>query len=141
MVKLICFLIIGTGLLTSIVLWIFIIVKIFKTHKESGDSIKDCISYIDSYFYMTIIGLNLALILSIFAIRVDGTEYQRTTVCNVEINNDNTLYKYKVTKYDEIEYRNKKLNGEWKENSQRVEKTRPKVIYTDDISDFDVKNK
>ena len=52
--------------------------------------------------------------------------------------NDNTLYKYKVTKYDEIEYRIKRLNGEWKENSQRIEKTRPEVIYTDDISDFDV---
>lgn len=32
----------------------------------------------------------------------------------------------------------KRLNGEWKENSQRIEKTRPEVIYTDDISDFDV---
>ncbi len=132
---------IGTTLLSLIIFWIIIIVEIIKDHKESGDSIKDCISNITGFFYMTIFALNLVLILSIYAFIAIGTEYQRTTVCNVEINNDNTLYKYKVTKYDEIEYRNKKLNGEWKENSQRFEKTRPKVIYTDDVSDYDVKNK
>lgn len=122
-------------------LWISLIVKIHKVHKENGDSIKKCISYINSECYIVIILLSSLFIISLFAIRAAGAEYRKTTICNVEINNDNTLYKYKVTKYDEIEYRIKRLNGEWKENSQRIEKTRPEIIYTNDISDFDSKNK
>lgn len=138
MEKMVAFCMVGISFIFLMYLWICIIVKIYKTHKEDGDSIKECISYINIGFFMLIILLSFLFIISIYAIRTAGTEYRKTAVCNVEINNDNTLYKYKVTKYDEIEYRIKRLNGEWKENSQRIEKTRPEVIYTDDISDFDV---
>lgn len=117
-------------------LWISLIVKIHKAHKENGDSIKECISYINSECFIVIILLSLLFIISLFGIRAAGTEYLKTAVCNVEINNDNTLYKYKVTKYDEIEYRIKRLNGEWKEGSQTIKKTKPEIIYIDDISEY-----
>lgn len=109
MEKMVAFCMVGISFIFLMYLWICIIVKIYKTHKEDGDSIKECISYINIGFFMLIILLSFLFIISIYAIRTA-----------------------------EIEYRIKRLNGEWKENSQRIEKTRPEVIYTDDISDFDV---
>lgn len=133
--KLLGFLTAGAAFILLLYSMISLIVMIYEDHKEKGASIKDCILNNTNFeYFMVNIVIIFVFILSMYI--TSETEYQRTTVFNIQINNDNTLYKYKVIKYDEIEYRIKRLNGEWKENSQRFEKTRPKVIYTDDVSDF-----
>lgn len=116
---------------------VFLIIKdIIEIHNKYESSVMESIREVGIFnLLMCVVGF-FALIFMFYAITFTEKEFQRTTICNVEVNSDNTLYKYKVTKYDEIEYRDKQLNGEWKEGNQTIKKTEPEIIYTDDISEY-----
>lgn len=55
----------------------------------------------------------------------------------IEENMDNDFYKYKITSYDVIEYRTKKINGTWKNEDQIFVKKNEKIVYTDNKDEYE----